>query len=141
MSKLENIKKENHFKIPENYFDYLPEEIMDRIHSREKSKERFFLLKPSIIISSLAVLSGIILLTIFLLKKNISQNEIILSDNDVQQIIDTPELYNISESVITEQFLSSVSEEALKEETNISNEEINSYLEENTDVNTIINEL
>ena len=55
---------------------------------------------------------------------------------------DNPELYNIDEAAITEQFLSStILNESLNEETTISDEEIKSYLEENTDVNNIINEL
>ena len=135
-----DIKKENHFSAPKNYFDYLPEEIMNRIQI--ESKEKFFLLKPSFIISSLAVLSGIIIFIVFFLKKDVATDEIILSDNEVEQIIDNPELYNIDDAAITEEYLSSnISDELLNTDAMVSDEDIKSYLEDNTDVNNNINEL
>ena len=136
-----DIKKQNSFSVPKNYFEYLPGEIMDKIHAESKSHEKIFLLKPSFIIPSLAVLSGIIFLIVFFLKKDVSPAEIILSDNEVQQIIENPELYNIDDADITEEYLSlNVSDELPNTETIISDDEIKSYLEHNTDVNNIINE-
>jgi hypothetical protein len=58
----------------------------------------------------------------------------------VQQVVDDPELYNIDETAIAEQYLASnIPYETVNEETTVSDEEIKSYLEENSDVTTIIN--
>ena len=135
-----DIKKQNNFSVPKDYFDHLPNEIMSRIQI--ESKEKFFLLKPSFIIPSLAILSGIIILIVFFLKKDVTTDEIMLSDNEVEQIIDNPELYNIDDAAITEEYLSSnISDELLNTDAMVSDEDIKSYLEDNTDVNNIINEL
>ena len=141
MDKLENINKENTFKTPKDYFDYLPSEIMDRIQKEPKQKE-IFIFKPAFAISSLAVISGIILLVVFLLKKGVPSEEMIFSENEVQYIIENPELYNIDDAAITEKYLSCIiSDESLNIEAAISDDEIKSFLEENADVNNIINEL
>ena len=132
----------NNFSVPKDYFEYLPEEIMNSIQAESKRKEKIFLLKPAFIIPSLAILSGIILLIVFFLKKDVSPAEIILTDNEVQQIIDNPELYNIDEADIAEKYLSiNLSDDSLNVEATVSDDEIKSYLEDNTDVNNIINEL
>ena len=137
-----DIKKKNNFTVPKDYFDSLPNEKVNRIQAESKSKEKSFLLKPSFIIPSLAVLSGIILLIVFFLKKDITPDEIILSDTEVQQIIDNPELYNIDNTAITEKYLSSnISDDSFNTDATVSEDDIKSYLEDNTDVNNIINNL
>lgn len=139
---LSSINKQNPFSVPSNYFDELPSLVTDYIRSKEK---QIFILNPAFAFSSLAVLSLMLLLAFFLFKKEVpssAENE--LSEMDIEQILSNPELYNINETVITEQLLASsialepVSEGAVE---TISDEEIKSYLEENTNDNTIINEL
>lgn len=139
---LSSINKQNPFSVPPNYFDELPSIVSDHIRSKEK---QIFLLKPAFALSSLAVFSLMLLLAFFLFKKEVPaspENE--LSEVDIEYIISNPELYNINETVITEQLLASsttlepVSQTAVE---TISNEEIESFLEENTNDNTIINEL
>ena len=138
----QDIKKQNNFIVPKNYFDYLPEEVMDKIQAQSRKKEEKILLKPSFLLASLTLLSGFILLVIFFLKKEVGSNEIMLSDSEVQQIIDNPELYNIDDTDITEKYLfCNLSDESFNSETTVSDEDIKSYLEENTDVNNSINEL
>lgn len=126
---------------------------MDRIHLESKQKNpslreelsgsRYFsFLKPSVAFPSLAVLTGIIILLFFFFYKDSSPDELVLSENDVQQIIDNPELYNIDETAITEEYLAlNITDETENAETTVSIEEIKSYLEENADVTNIINEL
>ncbi len=136
MNQFENIKKENNFSVPKDYFEYLPVEIMERVQMGSK-REKVSIFKLSFAIPSLAVLCGIIILLIFFLK-----NEIILSENEIELIINNPELYNMDEYKITEEYLSmNISDESLTNNETISEEEIKSYLEDNTDVTTIINEL
>lgn len=139
MDEFENIKNKNNFSVPKDYFDYLPVEIMDKIHMESKQKTYFYFFKPSITIPSLAVLSAVIIFLVFFFNKDIPSNELVLSETEVRQIINNHELYNIDETSITEQYLSlNISND---NEMNISDEEIKSYLEENTDVTNIINEL
>ena len=133
--------RQNNFSVPKDYFEYLPSAIMEKIQSQPKRKQ-VFILQPVFSIFSSAVISGIILLVVFLFNKNISSEEVMLSDNEIQHILDNPELYNIDESAITDEFISSNSSaESLTIESNPSDEEIKSYLEETTNVNTIINAL
>jgi len=137
-----SINKENNFSVPQNYFDYLPEEIMDKIRLKSKEEKQFSFFKPSILIPSLAVLSGVILLLVFFFNNDIPSDEEMLSEIEVQQVIDNPGLYNIDETAITEEYLSlNIPTESMSSETNVSDEEIKSYLEEYTDVSNIINEL
>ena len=149
MENNKNIKENNslpplgqgqHFSVPTDYFDHLPEQIMNRIQGTEQKKQ-FFLLRPSFAIPSFAVLAGVIILLVFINKNNISANDMLLSDNDTQHIIDNPELYNIDDAVITDQYLASnISDESINDEAAASADEIKSYMEENPELNNIINE-
>jgi hypothetical protein len=67
-------------------------------------------------------------------------DEYILSETEIRQIIENPDLYNIDESIITEQYILANIEDEYVDETDISKEEIKNYLEENTDINNIINQ-
>ena len=133
-------KRQNNLSVPSDYFDHLPEQIMNRIQASEQKKQ-FFLLRPAFTIPSFTVLAGVILFLVLINKNNISSNDMLLSDNDTQHIIDNPELYNIDDAVITEQYLASnISDESIDEEAAASADEIKSYMEENPDLNNIINE-
>lgn len=137
---LSSIRKQNNFSVPQNYFDYLPDEITGKIRIKSDQKEIFFLLNPIITIPSLAVLSCIIALFIFSHpKKVVSADEMILSENEIQQVVSDPELYNIDDESIYEQYLASnISDESTIEATTISDEEIKVYLEENNDVANLL---
>lgn len=134
------ISKQNNFSVPQNYFDYLPDEIVEKIRLRSNQKEKFFLFKPIISIPSFAVLSCMVVLLFFFYHKNIvPSDEMILSENEVQQVIDNPELYDIDETSVAEQYLASnISYETANEEATISDEEIKTYLEENNDVTNLL---
>ncbi|MBI4931726.1 MAG: hypothetical protein HY841_13230 [Bacteroidetes bacterium] len=135
-----DIKKENNFKVPENYFDYLPQEIMERIHSTEV--KQVFSLNPALSFASLAILSAMAFLLIYFSQNPpSSQNEYVLTQNDIQYIIDNSSLYNIDDNSITEEYLSTNSATALTIDENVSEDEIKTFLEENINTNTIINDL
>ena len=141
MDKLENIKKENNFSVPKNYFEYLPSEITDRIHSKPR-QGKIFILKPVVAFSSAAILIAAIVLYLFLHKTDNRPLEMILSENEIQDIIDNPESYNIDELAVTETILNStISADSLSASLNIPEDEIKSYLEETTNANNIINNL
>ena len=141
---LSSIPKKNNFSVPTDYFEFLPEQIMNKVQKKKKKKKKeiYFLFRPVIAIPSLAVLSGIIVLLFFFYNKETnSANNILLSENEVQNVINNPELYNIDEASITEEYLAAnISSESVNEESTTSEEEIKSYLEENSDVATMTKE-
>ena len=139
---LSSIKNENNFSVPSDYFDVLPEKIMDRIQSKSDLKQQLLFLKPSFAIPSLAICSGlIILLTILFNKSESVSEETLLSENEVQHVVDYPELYNINDAVITEQYISSnIPDETMNYESAVSEDEIKIYFEENPDATNILNE-
>ncbi len=134
-----DIKKENSFKVPENYFEYLPQEITERIKSGSQSGT-VFTLRPSIAFSSLALLSLLAFFLIYISQKSPVTTDYSFSDNDIQQIIDNPQLYNIDDNSIDDEYLSSSSEASIINE-NISDDEIKTFLEDNNNASAIINEL
>ena len=95
-----------------------------------------------IAIPSLAICSGlIILLTILFNKSESVSEETLLSENEVQHVVDYPELYNINDAVITEQYISSnIPDETMNYESAVSEDEIKIYFEENPDATNILNE-
>ena len=142
MSRIDDIPKENPFNVPKDYFDYLPAEITERVHSKREEKKGFSF-NLSIAVPSAAVVFGIVILIMFLFKDTVDpMEEIVLSENEVQDIIDNPESYNIDETAVTEQYLSmNLEDESIADTEDISEDEINSYLEQNADEENIINEL
>lgn len=139
---LSSLNQQNPFSVPESYFDYLPQDVMDRIIAKEKEKKIFFVFKPSVAIPSFTVLSGIIIMLFFFFnQKTPHADENIISENEIRQIIENHDLYNIDESIITEQYISSNIADEYVNKTGLSEEEIKNYLEENTDINNIINQL
>lgn len=137
-----DIEKKNSFKVPENYFEYLPSEITDRIHTGTKTEKKIFFLNPSYLIPSLAVVLAAVLFIVFFSHRTTSSNDTLLSEKEVQQVLDNAELYNIDENVITDSYLSSnISDDSLNTATSFSDEEIKSYLEEDANTNNVINEL
>lgn len=131
-------KGANGFSTPSSYFDDLPTEIMGRIHSSEKKP--VFFLKPAYSIATLSALTGIVFL-FFFLNQEPATYDVELSENDIAHLVEYPELYNIDEELITETYLSSnIEGEDTDAGTDISEDDIRNYLEETSDVNTIINE-
>jgi hypothetical protein len=133
---------ENNFSVPSDYFDSLPEKIADRIHSGSKQKQPIFLLRPAFAVSSLGIFSiAIVFFVFFFNKHDVASDDMLLSDNEVQHIVDNPELYDIDDEVVTEQYIASdLSGESITEESDLPEDEVKSYLEENIETQNIINE-
>jgi hypothetical protein len=132
----------NPFSTPANYFDDLPVNIMDRVQAGSKERKAFFSIKPALAIPSLAILAGAVVFLVFLFNKNnVSANEILLSENEVQHIVSDPESYYIDDASITEEYINDdSSDELLNEESALPEDQVKNYLEENTTTQTIINE-
>jgi len=142
---LSGINKENFFSTPKDYFDYLPQEISEKIHSSSRKKPSF-VLKPSVALASFTTLCAAVFFLLYYSQTSIiSPQELSLSDNDIQLIIENPEKYNINETIITDQYLSlNIQDDENANqltEINVSDDEIKNYIEDNTDINTIINNL
>jgi hypothetical protein len=136
-----DIKKENSFRVPDNYFDYLPQEITGKIKSQTQSIP-VFTLRPAVSYLSLALLSFFVFLLInFYKHPSAEANATSLTENDIQQIIDNPSLYNIDENSAADEYLSSAPDASTDMEEDFSDEEIKSFLEENNNATSIINEL
>ena len=128
---------QNGFSTPNNYFDELPADIMERIQSKKKP---VFILNPSLTIASMAVLSGIILLLVFIKEESLPA-EIQLSDNDIEHVVQNPESYDLDAASIADQYLAlNISDEPLNSESAVSDDEIKNYLEENSQTTDIKNE-
>lgn len=140
-SPLSSAGKSNPFTVPKDYFEYLPAEINERIHSR-KSGMHSSLLKPAVAISSLALCVIVAAVVVYFLKGNVVvEEEFLLSENEIEFIISNPGLFNLDEKNITEQYISmNIEEDEYDEQTALPEEEVTRYLEEN--LNTYnINEL
>jgi len=139
---LSSLSKENNFQVPAGYFDTFPEKIMDRALQQSGQKQPFFLLRPSFIIPSVALFTGLIIFFFITFHKNrIVPAEMLLSESEVRHIIENPGLYNIDEAVITEEYISTnIADELANYEPAISDDEVTIYLKENMDATAIINE-
>lgn len=135
-----DLKKQNSFKVPENYFDELPASIMDAVHSSSTSQPTFAL-RPSVSFAALAVLSGFVFFLIYFSQpqKPVSE-DYTLTEGDIQHVIDNSSLYNIDEASIDDEYFSSIDGSSFGE-MGPSEEEIQSYLEENINTNNLIIEL
>jgi hypothetical protein len=140
---LASMSRKNNFSVPADYFERLPEKTMARIHAMEKEPKKYpSFLKPVVAISSLAVFCCLVYFILFFNKgQNDSGQLLLLSDNDILQVMDYPQLYDIDDACITEHYLSSSKQdELLNTELEVSEAEVRIYLEDNQDIKKIIND-
>jgi len=143
---LSSIKKENPFSVPENYFEFLPQEITEGCHKpiNASNRKSYFFFQPEIAYSFAAITVLIFTILFFINKGDVASGSSELSSEEITYILQNPEHYNIEESVISEGLLAgfeSSSDETTISEFEISDEEAQSYLEDNSELNNIINEL
>ncbi len=137
---LSKIKKENSFKVPDNYFDDLPMKIQERI-LQKKSRGYYnifeLLKKPAYAVSfSLVFLMLIIIpLSISIYKDHGNNNQIAYGSLEIADI----EYFEISEELLIE----AISVEYFDETSSMeqATDEVIDYLIDNIDYSTILNEL
>lgn len=143
---LSSLNKENPFSVPKNYFEFLPQEIAEVCHKPKinTAQKIFFLFQPKITYLFAAITVLLVVILLFINEGDISSSASELSTEEITYILQNPEQYNIEESLITDGLLAcfeSSSDEIIITEFEISDEEAQSYLEKNSELNNIINEL
>ncbi len=140
-SPLNGIEKKTPFSVPADYFEHNPNVILDRISQGTIEKKQVFLFSPGLAIAaSILLIAGLFWFYIFNANE-LDVQEFSLNDEEIQLIIDNPELYGINEFLVNEKYLSSVeSYNPLENLSTYSDDEVKSYLETNTDANYIIYE-
>lgn len=135
-------EKSNPFVAPKDYFEFLPAQITEKIRGGS-SEERPFALKPAWSFASLSIITAAAFALLYFSqpKAPVQQESYVLSENDIDYVIDNRGFYNIEEEDITDQYLSSSREETSLITADISEDDISSYLEETTNATTIINGL
>ncbi len=132
LNKLELLKKNEQFKVPDGYFEMLPNRIMERISESETSHEAIGHKMPKIVqwrkfVAVAASVAAITVLSLTMIKTYINaQNNKDLSEPELFAYIeneihgfDDAELYDLTQT--TQQIPS-------KEEINLTREEILEYL-------------
>lgn len=130
---LSKIKKENNFSTPPNYFEILPEVIVNRSLNSKFFNFSFNFSKHFLIpASSLAV----VLIMIFYLNSNTIETE--LTNEQISNLIINEEYIKIDDYLVYDAY-----SEVLDEEKAISttDEYINYLIENDIDINSIIDEL
>ena len=130
---LSNIKKENNFTTPSNYFDELPELLNNkRVNSSSLNLNKLLyrILIPSVTFIIIAVL---------ILNWNNTTEITQISDDQLSDYIINVESEYLDEEIIYESYMESIALESNLEETE--ENYINYLIDNDVDINTIIEEL
>ncbi|OFY86527.1 MAG: hypothetical protein A3K10_17385 [Bacteroidetes bacterium RIFCSPLOWO2_12_FULL_31_6] len=132
---LSKIKKENNFSTPLNYFEILPEVIVNRSLNSKLFNFSFNKFSKHFLIpaSSLAV----ILLMIFYFNRNTTEAE--LTNEQITNLIINDEYIKIDDYLVYDAYSEVLDEE--KKTTSTTDEYINYLIENDIDINSIIDEL
>lgn len=144
--KLEDLKKENPFQVPENYFDSLGMRVADHVHAKTSKHEIyvpvFARLKPILVLSS--GFAGLALIIYI-------RGAVFFNKADNNTLVNNQELASITEySIVSDLDNATLVENLYEENTPAKDsaihtenkEKIIDYLvEENIDISTIIDEL
>lgn len=129
--KLSGLKKENPFKVPDNYFDELPEIIqakMNSVSEENKMKGIRFIFSRTQNVITLAAASIVILLAIFILLRNDSGNTDYFSGITLENILEeNPEMIESMEDYLLVDVMLTASD-YLEEENFIDNMDFDSTL-------------
>lgn len=130
---LSNIKKENNFTTPSNYFDELPELLNNKRVNSTGFDINKFLFKYLIPTASYIIIAALIF------NWNNSNDTTQFSDEQLSEYIINEESEYIDEEIIYEAYIENV----LTENSLLDNEEnyINYLIDNDVDINTIIEEL
>lgn len=141
--KLEDLQKEQPFRVPENYFDSLGVRIADRVQVQEEKKALsfgFVQLKPLLSFAGgFAGLALIIYLAVSIFSNNIPNSK---TDTGIADNIEYSIVSGLDEATLVENFGSETSSEADSATRSENKERIIDYLVgEDIDISTIIDEL
>ncbi len=144
--KLSKIRKDSHFKIPEDYFDSFPSRLSDKIHAEKDTglKRRYVLkLKPYLAIAAIfagMVITGVVAYNVF--NSGTTRNE---PGRDEIATLINDDIYNYPEEIIMDVIVASDSKSdnaAINDkEEDLSNEVIDYLIDENIDMIDIIDAL
>jgi hypothetical protein len=133
--KLEELSVDSGFKTPENYFDTLENTIINKVSEKETSKVIPLFSKRNLVYISSIAAAILLLFNLSIFQKKSSWNTL-----DIQ----TVENYIIEGQMSSYEISSLLSDEELIEENfinyNFNDENIESYLLDNLDINDLINE-
>lgn len=130
---LSNIKKENNFTTPSNYFDELPELLNNkRVNSSSLNLNKLLyrILIPS---------ATFIIIAVLILNWNNTTEITQISDDQLSDYIINVESEYLDEEIIYESYMESIALESNLEETE--ENYINYLIDNDVDINTIIEEL
>lgn len=130
---LSNIKKENNFTTPSNYFDELPELLNNkRVNSSSLNLNKLLyrILIPS---------ATFIIITVLILNWNNSTEITQISDDQLSEYIINEEYESFDEQIIYDIYMESIALESNLEE--VEENYINYLIDNDVDINTIIEEL
>ncbi len=142
---LENLKKDNPFQVPENYFDSLGSRISNRITANTSTEKQqyisFAMVKSTLVFAggfaglALIIYFGV---SIFFTKLGVEKNT---SQNEIAFLTEYSIISELDESTLIESFSKENSE--ISDSLHLENNEniINYLVKEDIDISTIIDEL
>jgi len=132
---LSTISKENSFSIPENYFEYVPEVIIDK-----KMTDKSFQLSFEIFSwRALAPFIAVVIIFIAIIKLNITKEDNTLTYDQLSEYIITNNYFEFDNDMIYEAYAETIEiDEYINSETD---EYINYLIENDININSIIDEL
>ena len=133
-------KKSDGFEVPENYFESLPQQMQEKVHSRIKPKS-YWVPDYKLAFATLAILFTIGAGIKFFNGSNSSKNE--LAGKDLMQVYTNSYLAASDEYELADQLddeLLELTAQEIEKESEPSNSEIEAYLLNDIDITTLTNE-
>jgi hypothetical protein len=131
--KLEGMKKDLPFSLPENYFENFQEKLRERLETRQKSgffEKTYRLVRPQFAVA--AALAGFILLGYFIVKSTLNAGKQTNAVEEYAEVIDYY-IYDFDDETIMAVFTGENNLNYLNN--NFETEEIIQYLSEENDLN------
>ncbi len=136
---LSRIKKENNFKVPDNYFDDFPGTIQEKISTKSSScfsKYLFFIFKPQFIVVYSLIAIFFVSYSIF----NYHQKQNMLTSNDISEYIEQNES-GYDEDLLIDVIVNDPNIYISSNSDNDNDEIINYLINNDVDYSTLVNGL
>ena len=134
---LSQIKKENHFSTPKNYFEVLPEVISSKNLNNKSSHYLFDRLSYRILVPISSLI--IIFIVFFNWNNNIPKAE--LTNEQLSEFIIEEDYFEMDDYLVYETYAEILEEEENAKQPSETEEYIDYLIENNIDINSIIEEL